>query len=203
MVADKFTKWVEAEPVSNCDAVTKIQFVKKLIFCFGYPHSIITDNGKNPSKGAMKEFCQREHIRLDVSLVAHPQSNGHVEHANQEKLWGIKPWLIVPLEQTSGCRVEELPTILWSIRTTPNRSIGYTPFFMVYGAEAVLPSDIRHDLPGWRLTLKQTMRRRVKTLWTPWIKNMISQQLDRRFTNKTCVTIIATEFEAGRSRKAT
>ena len=23
--------------------------------------------------------------------------------------------------------------------------MGYTPFFMVYGAEAVLPSDIRHD----------------------------------------------------------
>ena len=29
----------------------------------------------------------------------------------------------------------------------PNRSTGYMPFFMVYGAEAVLPSDIRHDSP--------------------------------------------------------
>ena len=29
----------------------------------------------------------------------------------------------------------------------PNRSTGYTPFCMVYGAEAVLPSDIRHDSP--------------------------------------------------------
>ena len=37
--------------------------------------------------------------------------------------------------------------VLWSINTTPNRSMGYTPFFMVYGAEAVLPSDIRHDSP--------------------------------------------------------
>ena len=37
--------------------------------------------------------------------------------------------------------------MLWSINTTPNISIGYTPFFMVYGAEAVLPSDIRHDSP--------------------------------------------------------
>ena len=27
------------------------------------------------------------------------------------------------------------------------QSTGYTPFFMVYGAEAVLPSDIRHDSP--------------------------------------------------------
>ena len=30
---------------------------------------------------------------------------------------------------------------------TPNRSSGFTPFFMVYGAEAVLPSDLLHDSP--------------------------------------------------------
>ena len=35
--------------------------------------------------------------------------------------------------------------MLWNIRTTPNRSTGFTPFFMVYGAEAVLPSDLLHD----------------------------------------------------------
>ena len=37
--------------------------------------------------------------------------------------------------------------MLWSIRTTPNRSTGQTPFFLVYGAEAMLPTDIIHDSP--------------------------------------------------------
>ena len=86
VVVDKFTKWVEAEPVSNCEAATTLQFVKKLIFRFGYPHSIITDNGTNLSKSAMKELCQREYIRLDVSSVAHQQSNGQAEHDNKEIL---------------------------------------------------------------------------------------------------------------------
>ena len=54
---------------------------------------------------------------------------------------------MVPLQRTPGYWVEELPFVIWSINTTPNRSTGYTPFFMVYGAEAVLPSDIRHDSP--------------------------------------------------------
>ena len=54
---------------------------------------------------------------------------------------------MVPLERTLGCWVEELAVVLWSIRTTPNRSIGYTSFFLVYGAEDVLPSDIHHDSP--------------------------------------------------------
>ena len=91
VAVDKFTKWVEAEPVSTCDAAMAVQFIKKVIFRFGFPHSIITDNGTNLSKGAMKEFCQHEHIRLDVSSVAHPQSNGQAERANQEILRGIKP----------------------------------------------------------------------------------------------------------------
>ena len=72
VAVDKFTKWVEAKPVSSCDADTTVKFMKTLIFRFGYPHSIISDNGTNLSKGAMQEFCGREHIRLDVSAVAHP-----------------------------------------------------------------------------------------------------------------------------------
>ena len=47
---------VEAEPISKCDAATAVQFMKKVIFRFGFPHSIITDNGTNLSKGAMEEF---------------------------------------------------------------------------------------------------------------------------------------------------
>ena len=98
VAVDKFTKWVEAEPVSTCDAATVVQFMRKVIFRFGFPHSIITDNGTNLSKGSMEEFCQRELIRLDVSSVAHPQSNGEAERANQKILKRIKPRLLVPLQ---------------------------------------------------------------------------------------------------------
>src|SRR3954462_6130954 len=95
----------------------------------------------------MEAFCIKEHIRLDLASVAHPQSNGQAERANQELLRGIKPRPVVPLKRTPGCWEEELPSVLWSIRKTPNKSTGYTPFFLVYGAEAVLPSDICHDTP--------------------------------------------------------
>ena len=37
--------------------------------------------------------------------------------------------------------------MLWGLRTTPNCTTGYTPFFMVYDTEAVLPCDIIHDSP--------------------------------------------------------
>jgi hypothetical protein len=38
--------------------------------------------------------------------------------------------------------VSKLPLVLWGNRTTPSRATGETPFFLVYGAEACLPSEI-------------------------------------------------------------
>jgi hypothetical protein len=46
------------------------------------------------------------------------------------------------LNTWAGRWAAEGPSVLWSLQTMPNRSTGFTPFFMVYGAEAVLPTDL-------------------------------------------------------------
>ena len=40
--------------------------------------------------------------------------------------------------------------MLWSLRTTPSRATGYTPFFMVYGSKAVLPTYLDYGAPRTR-----------------------------------------------------
>ncbi|KAK1620288.1 hypothetical protein QYE76_025805 [Lolium multiflorum] len=55
--------------------------------------------------------------------------------------------LLGPLEKARHTWPEELPSVLWSIRTTPNTATQETPFFLVHGAEAVLPIEIEHDSP--------------------------------------------------------
>jgi hypothetical protein len=37
--------------------------------------------------------------------------------------------------------------VVWSLRTTPSRATGFSPFFLVYGAEAVLPMDLEYGSP--------------------------------------------------------
>ena len=64
---------------------------------------------------------------------------------------GIKPRLVRSLKESNTHWVEELDSVLWGLRTMPNHTTGYTPFFMVYGAEAVLPCDIIHDSPRVRM----------------------------------------------------
>src|SRR3954454_4259841 len=144
---DKFSKWIEAKPVKKADGATTLKFVTYLVVRFGLPHSIITDKATNFAQGELKEYCHEEGIRLDLAYVSHPQSNGQVERVNALILGGIKTRLKALLRRAAGAWAEQLPSVLWSLRTTPNRSTGFTPYFMVYGAEAILPSDILHDAP--------------------------------------------------------
>jgi hypothetical protein len=147
VTVDKFTKWIKAKTIKKLDGSSTIKFFNEIIMRYGLLHSIITDNGTNFAKGVITDFCSQKGIRLDLALVAHPQSNGQVEKANGLVLAGIRPRLVEPLERSAGCWVEDLPLVLWSLRTTSNHSIGFTPFFLVYGAKAMLPTIIEFDAP--------------------------------------------------------
>ena len=57
-------------------------------------------------------------------------------------LQGLKPRIFNRLNKFGRRWVAELPAVLWSLRMTPIRATGYTPFFMVYGFEAVLPTNL-------------------------------------------------------------
>jgi hypothetical protein len=62
-------------------------------------------------------------------------------------LQGLKPRIYNDLNKFGKRWMKELPSVVWSLRTTPSRATGFTPFFLVYGAEAVLPTDLEHGSP--------------------------------------------------------
>ena len=37
--------------------------------------------------------------------------------------------------------------MVWSLRTTPSRATGFSLFFLVYGAEVVLPTNLEYGSP--------------------------------------------------------
>jgi hypothetical protein len=147
VAVDKFTKWVEAAPVTTQDSTAAINSIKSIIFCFGVPHSVIMDNGTNFTSKELKNYCESMGIKLKFASVTHPKTNGQVKKANGLICNGIKKKLLVPLEKAKHAWVDELPFVLWSLRTTPNATTQETPFFLVHGAEAILPVKITHEAP--------------------------------------------------------
>jgi ribonuclease HI len=57
VAVDKFTKWIEVKPIKKLDGSATVTFFRDIILRYGYPHSIITDNGTNFAKGAFARFC--------------------------------------------------------------------------------------------------------------------------------------------------
>ena len=74
---DYFMKWVEAEALATITE-TKVQnFVWKNIVCrFGFPRTIISDNGRQFDSQAFRSFCSNLGIRNKYSSPGHPQANG-------------------------------------------------------------------------------------------------------------------------------
>ena len=64
VMVDKFTKWIEVKPIKKLNGKTAVKFLEDIINRYGYPHSIITDNGSNFAKGAFQQFCGAKGIRL-------------------------------------------------------------------------------------------------------------------------------------------
>jgi transposase InsO family protein len=121
-----------------------VTFFTDIVYRFGVPNSIITDNGSQFTGRKFLEFCDKYHIRVDWVAVAHPQTNGQVEQANGMILQGLKPRIFDKLNKSGRKWLQELPVVMWSLRTTPSRATGFTPFFLVYGAEAVLSTDLEY-----------------------------------------------------------
>jgi transposase InsO family protein len=139
---DKFTKWPEATSVVKINKQSAVKFIKSIICRFGVPNRIITDNGSQFTSGAFQGYCKDLGIQICYASPAHPESNGEVERANAEILKGLKTRTYDGLKKHGNKWIDELLCALWGNRTSPSRATRETPFFMVYGAEVVLPLEV-------------------------------------------------------------
>jgi transposase InsO family protein len=133
---DKFSKWIEVRPLTSIRSEQAV--------------AIITDNGTQFTGKKFLDFCEDHHIQVDWAAVAHPMTNGQVEHANGMILQGLKSRIYNDLNKFGRRWMKELPSVVWSLRTTPSRATGFSLFFLVYGAEAILPTDLEYSSPRTR-----------------------------------------------------
>jgi transposase InsO family protein len=145
---DKFTKWIEFKPIASLTSAKAVEFIQDIIFRFGIPNSIITDLGSNFTSSEFFDFREQKSIQIKYASVAHPRANGQVERANGMILEVLRKKVSDKNKKFAGKWIRELSYVVWSLRTQPRRALHEnTPFFMVYGSEAVLPADLKFGAP--------------------------------------------------------
>ncbi|KAJ0682488.1 putative nucleotidyltransferase, Ribonuclease H [Helianthus annuus] len=143
-MTDYFSKWVEAEAFVQVRDQEVVSFVKRNILTrFGVPAEIICDNGSQFISRRTTDFCKNWGIKMITSTPVHPQANGQAESSNKIIVNNLKK----RLRAKKGRWAEELPFVLWADRTTVKNATGQTPFSLVFGAEAVIPTEMAIPTP--------------------------------------------------------
>ena len=81
---DYFTKWVEAVPLTVASGKIVSMFILNyIIYRYGVPSTIITDNGEKFKNKDLKELCSKLKITKHCSSIYFPQGNGQAEASNK------------------------------------------------------------------------------------------------------------------------
>lgn len=91
MATDYFSKWVEVEAYVNTKDKDVSKFVwRNIIYQFGIPQTIITDNGPQFDSVAFRTFSLELKIKNLYSTSRYHQSNGQAEATNKTLLFALK-----------------------------------------------------------------------------------------------------------------
>ena len=146
VLIDYFTNWIEAIPLKSLSAEdTARAFFKAVISRHGCPHELILDNATN-FRAIFRELCENFNIHLKFAPPTHSQANGKVERFIQF----LKNSLGTVVNASTKNWDDMLDNILFVYRVSFSRVLDDSPFFLLYGRDAVLPQDL-----ALRLTLKQ------------------------------------------------
>jgi hypothetical protein len=89
-----------------------------------------------------KDLCHQVGMKVSFASVYHPQSNRAVERDNTLIFEAIKKILE---GEKKGKWVEVMQRAVWSHNTTVYRATNFTPFWLLFRIEAVLPEEIKHQ----------------------------------------------------------
>ncbi|CAN6244166.1 unnamed protein product [Urochloa humidicola] len=139
VAVEYFSKWLEAEPLTTITSANIVKFLWKNIVCrFGVPRELTVDNGRQFDCDRFVSYCNDMGTKVCFAFVYHPQSNGACERANGSILTALGKRFF---DQSKGMWAEELPGILWALRTSEARPTGFTPFKLLFGEEAMTPEE--------------------------------------------------------------
>lgn len=140
-VIDYFSRFVEVKVLRSIMAKETIQFLSELFARYGFPYSLITDNGSQLTSREFSDYCASAGITLLHTPPFWPQANGEIERQNRSLLKGMK---IAQLNKTDWKK--ELLDYLLMYRATPHVVTGKSP------AELLFKRPLRDKLPMVRET---------------------------------------------------
>ncbi|KAG5863952.1 hypothetical protein JTB14_001127 [Gonioctena quinquepunctata] len=134
------SKFSCAITIPNQEANTIARAFDENIVCIiGTPQIIVTDQGANLMSSVFKETCKLLRIDKINTCTFRPQSNGALERSHLT----LGEYLRNFVEGSQDNWDTWIPYTMFSYKTSHNMSTDFTPFELLFGHKATLPSSLK------------------------------------------------------------
>ena len=120
-----------------------------IIYRYGVPWYIITNNGKPFYNKLMSNICERFSFKQHNSSMYNTPANGLVKAFNKT-LWNLLKKII---NKSKKDWHEQVGETLWAYQTTYQMPAQVTLYSLIYGVEVVLP--LEHQIPSLRIDIHE------------------------------------------------
>ena len=139
---DDLTKFSQAYPIPNQETTTIAnELSSKFICTFGIPKVILTDQGTNFTSDLFKDVAKLFKIKKVQSSAYHAQTNGSLERSHQTLADYLKHFISESQTDWDGW----INFAMFSYNSTPHTTTRYSPYELVFGRRAEIPSSISKD----------------------------------------------------------
>jgi len=138
-VIDHFSRWAEAFPIRNQEAVTVARVLcDQFISRFGCPRQILSDQGPCFESRLFQDLCRQLQIDKIRTSPYKPSTNGMVERFHKTLNSMLGKVVSARQKDWDVC----LPGVMAAYRATPHSSTGFSPNLLFTGRETIAPIDL-------------------------------------------------------------
>lgn len=135
---DHYSSWAECWPIPNKRTENVVRIViDELIPRFSVPEMILTDNGTEFTSHVFNDLCHELNITHVTTSPYHPRANSKVERFHRV----LHDMLSKKTSRHLEMWDQYIPGVLQAYRIGINESTSFSPYFLMYTRDPVLPLD--------------------------------------------------------------
>jgi len=145
---DHYSKWPIFVAVKDTSAKTVADALwDHVITQHGCPRFLLSDRGASYMSELVREICTRLGTEKLNTSPYNPSCNGLQERMNSVILAALSKYV----NETNDNWDENLQSVAFAIRSSVcDSSVGYSPFFLLFGREPVLPLEVQTETSTYR-----------------------------------------------------
>ena len=143
IITDHFTRYAQAHITSSQKAHVVAKTLWEHFFVhYGFPEKILSDQGQNFESALISEPCELTQIKKLRTTPYRPEGNGSCERFNRTliSMLGTLP------EDFKNKWPHHVSTLTYAYNCTRSNATGFSPYYLLYRKQPLLPIDIEYGV---------------------------------------------------------